>query len=65
MWYYRKANTDQIRKVTSQFNWEKSFCNNGIDSMICLFNKTVKNFLANYIPHDSIICDDRDTPWLN
>ena len=33
--------------------------------MVHLFNKTIKNILSNYIPHETITCDDRDTPWIN
>ena len=29
-----------------------------------MFNKTIKN-MSNYIPHEIIICDDRDPPWIN
>lgn len=52
-------------KVTNQFNWKKSFCNNAIGYMISLFNETIKTILANYILYETIICDDRDPPWLN
>ena len=24
-----------------------------------------KNILSNYIPHETITCDDRDPPWIN
>ena len=30
-----------------------------------MFNKTIKNIMSNYIPHEKIICDDRDPPWIN
>ena len=33
--------------------------------MVSLFNKTIKNILSNYIPHETIICDDKDPPWFN
>lgn len=52
-------------KVTNQFYWKKSFSNNAMGCMICLFNETIKTILANYILYGSIICDDRDPPWLN
>ena len=32
--------------------------------MLYLFNKTVKNILSNYFPHEPITCDDRDPPWI-
>ena len=33
--------------------------------MVSLFNKTIKNILSNYIPHERITCDDKDPPWFN
>ena len=33
--------------------------------MVHLFNKTIRNILSNYIPHETITCDDRDPPWIN
>ena len=33
--------------------------------MVHLFNRTIKNILRNFIPHETITCDDRDQPWIN
>ena len=33
--------------------------------MVSLFNRTIKNILSDYIPHETIICDDKDPPWFN
>ena len=30
-----------------------------------IFNKTVLNILSNFIPHEVIVCDDKDPPWFN
>ena len=30
-----------------------------------MFNKTIKNIMSNHILHETIICDDRDPPWIN
>ena len=29
------------------------------------FSKTPLNIVQNFIPHEAIICDDRDPPWIN
>ena len=29
------------------------------------FNATIKNILSNYIPHETITCDEIDPPWIN
>ena len=36
-----------------------------VNDMVHLFNRTIKNILCNFIPHDTITCDDRDAPWIN
>ena len=33
-----------------------------INEMILSFKRTIKNILSNYIPHESIICDDQNSP---
>ena len=33
--------------------------------MVFLFNRTIKNILSNYIPHEIIIYDDRNPPWIH
>ena len=30
-----------------------------------MFNKTIKNIMSNYIPHETITSDKRDPPWIN
>ena len=47
------------------FPWERSFVNLGINDKVYLFNKTIKNTLSNFIPHETITFDDRDLPWIN
>ena len=41
------------------------FKNLDINEMIFLFNRTIEIILSNYIPHEIIICEDRDSPWVN
>ena len=65
VWHDQHANIDQIKRAIEQFPWEKSFRNLRINEMVYLFNKTIKNILSNYIPHETITCDDRDPPWIN
>ena len=65
IWYCQRANVNQIQRVMEQFSWEKWFRNLNINEMISLFNRTIKNILSNYIPHETIICDGKDPPWFN
>ena len=36
------------------------FINIDVNEKVNLFNKTIKNIIRNYIPHETITCDDRD-----
>ena len=33
--------------------------------MVFLFNKTIKNIFSDFIPHETVTCDDRDPLWIN
>ena len=65
VWKYKKANVDHIRKEINGFKWEKWFDNMNVNDVVHLFNRTIKNILRNFIPHETITCDDRDPPWIN
>ena len=64
IWHYQRADVDQIQQAIEQFSWEKSFRNLNVNEMVSIFNKTIKNILSNYIPHETITCDDKDPPWF-
>ena len=33
--------------------------------MVKIFIEAISNVLNIYIPHETIICDDQDPPWIN
>ena len=41
-----------ITNAITDFSWERAFENLSVDEKVCLFNKTIKNILSNYIPHE-------------
>ena len=41
------------------------FMNIDVNDKVNLFNKAIKNIIRNYVPHETITCDDRDPPWIN
>ena len=65
IWHYEKANVDHIRRSIDEFSWERCFANTSVNNKLHMFNKTIKNIVSNYIPHETITCDDRDPPWIN
>ena len=62
IWHYQPGNVDQIQWAIVRFSLEKLFGNLNINEMVSLFNKTIKNILSNYIPHETITYDDKDPP---
>lgn len=57
-------NTNFIRQAINNFNCEKTFSDANINEVVSLFNKLLFNIFNNYIPHETITCDDKDFPWL-
>ena len=57
-WYF-------IRKEMNEFNWERAFFNLHINEMVSVCNITIKSITMNFIPHETITCDDRDSSWIN
>ena len=57
IWHYEKANADRIRRLIDEFS---CFPNISVNNKVHMLNKTIKNIMSNYIPHETITCDDRD-----
>ena len=62
IWHYEKANVEYITRSIDEFSWERCFTNASENNKVHMFNRTIKNIMSNYIPHETIICDDRDPP---
>ena len=65
VWHYQKANVDQIREATSEFPWKNRFANISVNKQVQLFTQTIQNIISNYIPHETITCDDKNPPWID
>ena len=65
IWNYLKANIDLIKRAINSFDCEKAFSNIDIDKTISIFNQTIINILCNFIPHETVLFDDRDPSWMN
>ena len=49
VWNYKKANIENIKKATSNFDWNKAFEKHSVDEKIELLHKTLLNIFRNYI----------------
>ena len=65
--HFKEAKTDFIRRALNDFNWERAFSNTNVNEKVCnnwlSFNNSVLNVLSNFIPHETILCDDKDPRW--
>ena len=62
IYYHDKANVDHIRKSIDEFSWERCFANTSVNNKVYMFNKAIKKIMSDYIPRETIICDDGDPP---
>ena len=65
VWHYQRANVNQIRQAISEFPWDNRFANISVNEQVQLFTQTLQNIISNYIPHETITCDDRNPPWID
>ena len=62
VWHYQDSNADLNRRSINEFDLDRAFVNKQVNEKVLIFNKTV---LSNFIPHEVIVCDDKDPPWFN
>ena len=65
VWHHQDSNVDLIRRSINEFDWDRAFANKHVHEKVFIFNKTVLNVLSNFIPHEVVVCDDKDPPWFN
>ena len=65
IWHYQKAKIVLIQPAINSYDWEKAFFNIDIDKMLSIFNQIIINILCTFIPHKTVLFDDRDPSWMN
>ena len=65
IWNYGQGNTELIRRAVHEFNLQRAFSNLDINERGSFFNETILNIVSNFMPHETIICDDKDRPGIN
>ena len=48
----------------NEFNWKGAFFNLDVSKILSVCNATIKNEMATFIPHGTVICDV-NPPWIN
>ena len=65
VWFYKKANSELIRRSINEFYWISALSNVSVDEKVAYFTETLLNTIHNFTPHERIVCDDRDPPRIN
>ena len=48
-----------------QFDWLRALSHVSVDEKVYFFTKALLNIIQNFIPHETIIWDDRESPLIN
>ena len=48
-----------------EFIWKEDLLNLNVDKQVTLSIRTILNILKNFIPHETIVYDDKDPAWFN
>ena len=65
VWHFKHANSDHIKRAIDIFDWESALNYIDANDQVSVFNSTILNIISNFIPNETITCDDRDPPWMN
>ena len=60
-----QENTEPIRREITDFNMDGAFLNTIVSENVSVFNNTIMNILSRFIPHEAIVCDDKDSPQFD
>ena len=59
------AYTELIRRAVTEFNWDRVFLNTNANEKVSVFSSIIMNILSNFIPHETIVCEDKESPCFN
>ena len=62
--HYQQANRDLIKRAIESLDCEKSLSNLDVNKQFSVFNETIMNIFENFIPHETIACNDKIIPGL-
>ena len=65
VWHIKHANSDHIKRAIHIFDWESALNCIDVNDQVSVFNSTIRNIVSNFIPNETITCDDQDPPWMN
>ena len=65
VWYYNRANADLTRRAIDLLDWDNALRINDVEKQVSIFSNTLMSIMQNFAPDETVICDDREPPWMN
>ena len=63
-WDYSRADKASINRAINAIDWEELFGYKTVESQVYDLNNLLLNIYSNYIPNKTVLCDDKDPPWM-
>ena len=62
VWHYQEVDAILIRRAIHEFRWKRASSNIYVEEQVTIFNRTILNIPRTFIPHETIVSDDKDPP---
>ena len=63
-WHYSKADKVSINRAINAIDWEELFANKPVEYQVSELNNLLSNIYSNCILNKTVLCDDKDPPWM-
>ena len=63
-WDYARADKASINRAINAIDWDELFANETVECQVSELNDLLLNIYSNYIPNKTVLCDDKDPPWM-
>ena len=63
-WDYSKADKVSINRAINAIDWEELFANKPVEYQVSELNNLLSNIYSNCILNKTVLCDDKDPPWM-
>ena len=63
-WDYSRTGKVSINRAINAIEWEQLFANKPVESQMSELNNLLLNIYSKYIPNKTVLCDDKDPPWM-
>ena len=65
VWHFKHENCDHIKMVFDIFDWESALNYIDANDQVSVFSSTIPTIASNFIPNETLTCNERDPLWMN